>query len=141
MYFLLQFCDCLKTIIRDQRSVALTVGIGAMYIVCFGLAPSTTLPTIFIPFILWMAGWETLSLHHIKQQSSVLKGTSTQQCNASVPQWNMCKHAKSQTMFEHHLLFTSMLKDRLCHLNSSWQHAVNSAFTALLYIFHFKPYT
>uniref|UniRef100_A0A8C2J1B4 Lecithin retinol acyltransferase a n=1 Tax=Cyprinus carpio TaxID=7962 RepID=A0A8C2J1B4_CYPCA len=56
MYFLLQFCDCLKTIIRDQRSVALTAGIGVMYILCFGLAPSTTLPTILIPFILWMAG-------------------------------------------------------------------------------------
>ncbi|KTG41732.1 hypothetical protein cypCar_00041652 [Cyprinus carpio] len=50
------FCDCLKTIIRDQRSVALTAGIGVMYILCFGLAPSTTLPTILIPFILWMAG-------------------------------------------------------------------------------------
>uniref|UniRef100_A0A8C1Z744 Lecithin retinol acyltransferase a n=1 Tax=Cyprinus carpio TaxID=7962 RepID=A0A8C1Z744_CYPCA len=51
-----KFCDCLKTIIRDQRSVALTAGIGVMYILCFGLAPSTTLPTILIPFILWMAG-------------------------------------------------------------------------------------
>ncbi|KAL0204052.1 hypothetical protein M9458_002070, partial [Cirrhinus mrigala] len=50
------FCDCLKTIIRDQRSVALTVGIGVINILCFGLAPSTTLPTILFPFILWMAG-------------------------------------------------------------------------------------
>ncbi|XP_016430592.1 lecithin retinol acyltransferase-like [Sinocyclocheilus rhinocerous] len=51
-----KFCDCLKSIIRDQRSVALTVGIGVMYSLCFGLALSTTLPTILIPFILWMAG-------------------------------------------------------------------------------------
>uniref|UniRef100_A0A8C1W9G1 Lecithin retinol acyltransferase a n=1 Tax=Cyprinus carpio TaxID=7962 RepID=A0A8C1W9G1_CYPCA len=51
-----KFCDCLKSIIRDQRSVGLTVGIGVMYSLCFGLAPSTALPTILIPFILWMAG-------------------------------------------------------------------------------------
>ncbi|KAI2668693.1 Lecithin retinol acyltransferase [Labeo rohita] len=51
-----KFCDCLKTIIWDQRSVALTVGIGVIYILCFGLAPSTILPTILFPFILWMAG-------------------------------------------------------------------------------------
>lgn len=51
-----KFCNCLKSIIRDQRSVALTIGMGVMYILCFGLAPSTTLPTILIPFILWMAG-------------------------------------------------------------------------------------
>ncbi|KAK2908671.1 hypothetical protein Q8A67_004508 [Cirrhinus molitorella] len=51
-----KFCDCLKTIIRDQRSVALTVCIGVMYILCFGLSPSTTLPTILFPFFLWMAG-------------------------------------------------------------------------------------
>ncbi|TRY89541.1 hypothetical protein DNTS_014675 [Danionella cerebrum] len=50
------FCNCLKSIIRDQRSVTLTVGIGLIYILCFGLAPSTTLPTILIPFTLWMAG-------------------------------------------------------------------------------------
>ncbi|XP_036438886.1 lecithin retinol acyltransferase a [Colossoma macropomum] len=51
-----KFCNCLKMAIRDQRSVLLTVLLGVMSIVCFGLAPSTTLPTILIPFTLWMAG-------------------------------------------------------------------------------------
>ncbi|KAL7855777.1 hypothetical protein AOLI_G00193810 [Acnodon oligacanthus] len=51
-----KFCNCLKMAIRDQRSVLLTVFLGVMSIVCFGLAPSTTLPTILIPFTLWMAG-------------------------------------------------------------------------------------
>lgn len=51
-----RFCCCLKSIIRDQRSVALTVVLGVVYIICFGLAPSTTVPTILIPFTLWMAG-------------------------------------------------------------------------------------
>lgn len=51
-----RFCCCLKSIIRDKRSVALTVVLGAVYIICFGLAPSTTVPTILIPFTLWMAG-------------------------------------------------------------------------------------
>ncbi|XP_072526594.1 lecithin retinol acyltransferase a [Salminus brasiliensis] len=51
-----KFCTCLKMAIRDQRSVLLTVLLGVMSIVYFGLAPSTTLPTIFIPFTLWMAG-------------------------------------------------------------------------------------
>ncbi|XP_055765564.1 lecithin retinol acyltransferase-like [Salvelinus fontinalis] len=50
------FCECLKSIIRDQRSVFLSVLLGIIYIICFGLAPSTTLPTILIPFTLWMAG-------------------------------------------------------------------------------------
>ncbi|XP_062333367.1 lecithin retinol acyltransferase a [Osmerus eperlanus] len=50
------FCKCLKSIIRDQRSVNLTVLLGMISIICFGLAPSTALPTILIPFILWMAG-------------------------------------------------------------------------------------
>ncbi|KAG9259984.1 lecithin retinol acyltransferase [Astyanax mexicanus] len=51
-----KFCTGLKTAIRDQRSVLLTVLLGVMSIVCFGPAPCTTLPTIFIPFTLWMAG-------------------------------------------------------------------------------------
>ncbi|XP_017564818.1 lecithin retinol acyltransferase a [Pygocentrus nattereri] len=51
-----KFCNYLKMAIRDQRSVLLTVFLGVMSIVCFGLAPSTTLPTILIPFTLWMAG-------------------------------------------------------------------------------------
>ncbi|XP_035515372.1 lecithin retinol acyltransferase a [Morone saxatilis] len=51
-----QFCECLKSIIRDQRSVIVTVLLGIISIVNFGMAPSTTLPIIFIPFTLWMAG-------------------------------------------------------------------------------------
>ncbi|NXY15521.1 LRAT acyltransferase, partial [Atrichornis clamosus] len=51
-----KFCETVKMIIRDQRSVLASVLVGLVSIVCLGLAPSTTLPTIFIPFFLWMAG-------------------------------------------------------------------------------------
>ncbi|CAK6972389.1 lecithin retinol acyltransferase a [Scomber scombrus] len=51
-----KFCECLKSIIRDQRSVIATGLLGTISIVCFGMAPLTTLPTILIPFTLWMAG-------------------------------------------------------------------------------------
>ncbi|NXF88072.1 LRAT acyltransferase, partial [Eubucco bourcierii] len=51
-----KFCETVKMIIRDQRSVLASMLVGLASIVCLGLAPSTTLPTIFIPFFLWMAG-------------------------------------------------------------------------------------
>ncbi|NWW34249.1 LRAT acyltransferase, partial [Panurus biarmicus] len=51
-----KFCETVKMIIRDQRSVLASVLVGVASIVCLGVAPSTTLPTIFIPFLLWMAG-------------------------------------------------------------------------------------
>ncbi|NWS73931.1 LRAT acyltransferase, partial [Crotophaga sulcirostris] len=51
-----KFCETVKMIIRDQRSVLASVLVGLASIVCLGLAPSTTLPTILIPFFLWMAG-------------------------------------------------------------------------------------
>ncbi|NXG14842.1 LRAT acyltransferase, partial [Grallaria varia] len=51
-----KFLETVKMIIRDQRSVLASVLVGLASIVCLGLAPSTTLPTIFIPFFLWMAG-------------------------------------------------------------------------------------
>ncbi|XP_038568949.1 lecithin retinol acyltransferase a [Micropterus salmoides] len=51
-----KFCECVKSIIRDQRSMIVTVLLGIISMVCFGMAPSTTLPTILIPFTLWMAG-------------------------------------------------------------------------------------
>ncbi|NXE64798.1 LRAT acyltransferase, partial [Calcarius ornatus] len=51
-----KFCETVKMIIRDQRSVLASVLVGLASIVCLGVAPSTTLPTIFIPFFLWMAG-------------------------------------------------------------------------------------
>ncbi|CAJ1052579.1 lecithin retinol acyltransferase a [Xyrichtys novacula] len=51
-----KFCECLKSIIRDQRSVIVTSLLGLISIISFGMAPATTLPTILIPFTLWMAG-------------------------------------------------------------------------------------
>ncbi|NXN97185.1 LRAT acyltransferase, partial [Rhinopomastus cyanomelas] len=51
-----KFCETVKMIIRDQRSVLASVLVGLASIVCLGLAPSTTLPSILIPFFLWMAG-------------------------------------------------------------------------------------
>ncbi|NXC90498.1 LRAT acyltransferase, partial [Cercotrichas coryphoeus] len=51
-----KFCETVKMIIRDQRSVLASVLVGLASIVCLGVAPSTTLPTILIPFFLWMAG-------------------------------------------------------------------------------------
>ncbi|XP_048855791.1 lecithin retinol acyltransferase a [Brienomyrus brachyistius] len=51
-----KFCEALKSIVRDQRSVLLAALLGMMSIACLGLAPSTTLPSILVPFVLWMAG-------------------------------------------------------------------------------------
>ncbi|CAL1600990.1 unnamed protein product [Knipowitschia caucasica] len=51
-----KFCDVLKSIIRDRRSALVSGLLGIFSIISFGMAPSTTLPTIFIPFTLWMAG-------------------------------------------------------------------------------------
>uniref|UniRef100_A0A4W3IFU1 Lecithin retinol acyltransferase n=2 Tax=Callorhinchus milii TaxID=7868 RepID=A0A4W3IFU1_CALMI len=51
-----QFCEVVKTIIRDQRSVFVTAALGLAGMFWLGLGPSTTLPTILIPFLLWMAG-------------------------------------------------------------------------------------
>lgn len=51
-----QFCEVLKSIIRDQRTVIVSGLLGIISVVYFGMAPLTTLPTILIPFTLWMAG-------------------------------------------------------------------------------------
>ncbi|KAJ8382702.1 hypothetical protein SKAU_G00034800 [Synaphobranchus kaupii] len=51
-----KFCESLKSVIRDQRSVLLTAFLGVLSIAYLGMAPSTTIPTVFIPFMLWMAG-------------------------------------------------------------------------------------
>ncbi|XP_045406631.1 lecithin retinol acyltransferase [Lemur catta] len=51
-----KFCENVKIIIRDQRSVLASAVLGLASIVCMGLASYTTLPAIFIPFCLWMAG-------------------------------------------------------------------------------------
>ncbi|KAL2079340.1 hypothetical protein ACEWY4_025084 [Coilia grayii] len=50
-----KFLEFLKSIIRDQRSVLFSVCLGLVFIGCVGIAPATTLPTILIPFTLWMA--------------------------------------------------------------------------------------
>ncbi|MBN3295450.1 lecithin retinol acyltransferase [Amia ocellicauda] len=51
-----KFCEAVKTMIRDQRSVLLSACVGLLSILYLGLAPATTLPTILVPFTLWMAG-------------------------------------------------------------------------------------
>lgn len=51
-----KFCETVKIIIRDQRSVLASAILGLASIVWMGLASYTTLPAIFIPFCLWMVG-------------------------------------------------------------------------------------
>ncbi|XP_061586879.1 lecithin retinol acyltransferase a [Cololabis saira] len=51
-----KFFEGLKSVIRDQRSVIITGLLGLISVVYFGMALTTTLPTILIPFTLWMAG-------------------------------------------------------------------------------------
>ncbi|XP_063314623.1 lecithin retinol acyltransferase-like isoform X2 [Pelobates fuscus] len=50
-----KFCEMIKNIIRDQRSVLLSAAIGMASILYMGVGPSTTLPSFFITFTLWMA--------------------------------------------------------------------------------------
>nr|XP_033788367.1 lecithin retinol acyltransferase isoform X1 [Geotrypetes seraphini] len=50
-----QFCEVVKMVIRDQRSVLVSVLLGLASVLCLGFRTSTTLPSIFIPFTLWMA--------------------------------------------------------------------------------------
>ncbi|XP_061686941.1 lecithin retinol acyltransferase-like isoform X2 [Syngnathoides biaculeatus] len=51
-----KFCECLKWVIRDRRSILVTGILGIISMLFCGTAASTTLPTILIPFTLWMAG-------------------------------------------------------------------------------------
>lgn len=51
-----KFCEIVKIIICDERSVLASAVLGLASIVYLGLASYTTLPAIFIPFFLWMAG-------------------------------------------------------------------------------------
>ncbi|XP_036280007.1 lecithin retinol acyltransferase [Pipistrellus kuhlii] len=51
-----KFCENLKIIIRDQRSVLASALLGLAAITCLGMASYTTLPAILLPFCLWMAG-------------------------------------------------------------------------------------
>ncbi|XP_029932143.1 lecithin retinol acyltransferase-like [Myripristis murdjan] len=50
-----KFCECLKSLIQDQRNVFLTAFLGILSMVCLGISSSTALPTLLIPFTLWMA--------------------------------------------------------------------------------------
>ncbi|KAM9836912.1 lecithin retinol acyltransferase-like [Aulostomus maculatus] len=50
-----QFCEWLRSLIRDQRNVVLTALLGLLALVCLGISSCTALPAIFIPFTLWMA--------------------------------------------------------------------------------------
>ncbi|XP_007529516.1 lecithin retinol acyltransferase [Erinaceus europaeus] len=51
-----KFCENVKIIIRDQRSVLASAVLGLVSVIYLGLASYTTLPAIVIPFCLWMAG-------------------------------------------------------------------------------------
>ncbi|XP_040274503.1 lecithin retinol acyltransferase-like [Bufo bufo] len=50
-----KFCEIVKRIIRDQRSVFVSAASGLLLTLCLGLHPSTTLLCFFITFTLWMA--------------------------------------------------------------------------------------
>ncbi|KAK2817698.1 hypothetical protein Q7C36_021631 [Tachysurus vachellii] len=51
-----KFCECLKSFIRDQRSVLATTVIGMFSILFLELSACTALPLLLMSFILWMAG-------------------------------------------------------------------------------------
>uniref|UniRef100_A0A8C6SD46 Lecithin retinol acyltransferase a n=1 Tax=Neogobius melanostomus TaxID=47308 RepID=A0A8C6SD46_9GOBI len=51
-----KFCEVLKSLIQDQRSALASGLLGIISNIYFGIAPSTTVPTVLIPFTLWMAG-------------------------------------------------------------------------------------
>lgn len=50
-----QFCVWLKSVIRDRRLIFLTAFLGILSMLCLGISSSTALPTLLIPFTLWMA--------------------------------------------------------------------------------------
>uniref|UniRef100_A0A8C5Q2L4 LRAT domain-containing protein n=1 Tax=Leptobrachium leishanense TaxID=445787 RepID=A0A8C5Q2L4_9ANUR len=50
-----KFCKTVKRIIRDQRSVFVSGVSGLVLMLCMGLEPFTTLPSLLITFVLWMA--------------------------------------------------------------------------------------
>lgn len=50
-----KFCETLKSLIRDQRNVLLTALLGLLSMLCLGISSSTALPSLLIPFTLWMA--------------------------------------------------------------------------------------
>ncbi|XP_077598170.1 LOW QUALITY PROTEIN: lecithin retinol acyltransferase-like [Stigmatopora nigra] len=50
-----QFCQWLKSLIRDQRNVALAALLGLLSLACSGVSSWTTLPALLLPLTLWMA--------------------------------------------------------------------------------------
>ncbi|KAG7497487.1 hypothetical protein JOB18_038607 [Solea senegalensis] len=50
-----QFCEWLKSLIRDQRNVLLAALLGLLSMLCVGVSPGTAVPTLLVPFTLWMA--------------------------------------------------------------------------------------
>ncbi|XP_059211139.1 lecithin retinol acyltransferase-like [Centropristis striata] len=50
-----QFCEWLKSLIRDQRNVLLTALLGLVSMACLGVSSGTALPALLVPFTLWMA--------------------------------------------------------------------------------------
>ncbi|XP_017313535.1 lecithin retinol acyltransferase [Ictalurus punctatus] len=51
-----KFCECLKSVLRDQRSVLVTSVTGIFLILFLGLSACTALPVLLVSFILWMVG-------------------------------------------------------------------------------------
>ncbi|XP_077333208.1 lecithin retinol acyltransferase-like isoform X1 [Lithobates pipiens] len=50
-----KFCEIVKKIIRDQRSVLISAALGLALTLSMGIGPSTTLPCFLFTFTLWMA--------------------------------------------------------------------------------------
>ncbi|XP_018413441.1 PREDICTED: lecithin retinol acyltransferase-like isoform X2 [Nanorana parkeri] len=50
-----KFCEIIKKIIRDQRSVMISAAVGLALTLSLGIGPSTTLPCFLFTFTLWMA--------------------------------------------------------------------------------------
>ncbi|XP_063802892.1 lecithin retinol acyltransferase-like [Pseudophryne corroboree] len=50
-----KFCETVKKIIRDQRSVLTAAALGMGLTLCLGAGPSTMLPSLLLTFTLWMA--------------------------------------------------------------------------------------
>ncbi|XP_041435479.1 lecithin retinol acyltransferase isoform X1 [Xenopus laevis] len=50
-----QFCETVKKIIRDRRSILLSAAIGTASVLYMGFGLCTILPNFFISFTLWMA--------------------------------------------------------------------------------------
>lgn len=55
LFCLFQFCECLKSLILDQRSVLLTALLGLLSMGYLGISSGTALPALLVPFTLWMA--------------------------------------------------------------------------------------